>query len=68
MVRREQAGELAAALRRLPPRHGRALLLHHGFGLPVGDVAAVVGGNANSTGQLLHRARRGMRRELAAAA
>lgn len=54
-------GEVLAALRLLAPTQQIALVLHHVDGLPVADVARVLGKSVRATESLLARGREGLR-------
>jgi RNA polymerase sigma-70 factor (ECF subfamily) len=53
--------ELARALRALSPDHRAVLVLRHYAGLPVGDIAEILGIPAGTVGSRLHHATRSLR-------
>lgn len=68
VLRDEVGAEVRAAVRSLPERHQTVLVLRHVCDLGHDEVVEVMGGNANSSAQLLLRARRGLEKQLATAA
>ncbi len=65
--RRERRAELAAALQRIPERQARALALVDVHGVSGEEAAEVLELKPNAVNQLVFRARRSMRAELAVA-
>lgn len=68
LLREEDGAAVRAAVRALPTRHQTVLVLRHVCELGHDEVVEVMGGNANSSAQLLLRARRGLEKQLALAA
>lgn len=68
LLREEDGERVRAAVRSLPLRHQEVLVLRHVHDLGHDEVVQHMGGNANSSAQLLLRARRGLARQLADAA
>lgn len=68
LLREETDAQVRAAVRALPTRHQTVLVLRHVCDLGHDEVIRVMGGNANSSAQLLLRARRGLEKQLAMAA
>jgi RNA polymerase sigma-70 factor (ECF subfamily) len=54
----EEVMDLIAGLRRLSPKQRTALVLHHGAGFPVREVAAIIGSTAAAVRVHLSRGRR----------
>jgi RNA polymerase sigma-70 factor (ECF subfamily) len=59
---REEVAQLSVLLGAMKPRDVEVLLLHHGLGYTVKEVAAVVSSSAEATGSRLIRARRDLLR------
>jgi len=57
----EEGTDLIDALRRLPPKQRASLVLHHGAGYPVREVAAIVGSTPAAVRVHLSRGRRRLR-------
>ena len=57
VAERELVRELVEALKDLPPRQARALVLHAVEGRPQREIAGQLGTNANNVKALVHRAR-----------
>jgi RNA polymerase sigma-70 factor (ECF subfamily) len=55
-----QTVALVDALRRIPPAHRRAIVLHHLVGLSVNEIAAETGGSVSAVKQWLSRGRRAL--------
>ncbi|MBX7079771.1 MAG: sigma-70 family RNA polymerase sigma factor [Nannocystaceae bacterium] len=62
LLREDLRFAVVVALQRLSPRQRAALILTDVCDRPLAEVAAIVGGNANATKALLHRARAALQR------
>lgn len=58
--------QLDRALRALTPDHRAVLVLHHYVGLPIGEIAEIMGVPYGTVGSRLHHATRAMRAAIAA--
>lgn len=58
--------QLERAFRRLSPEHRAVLVLHHHVGLPLGEIAEILGIPYGTVGSRLHHATRAIRIELGA--